>query len=176
MGLAIIGTMTGPLLVVVVHTMPRAIFAGVFFVVGWGSIENNGITQKVLFLLTERRFIQTGEPLLQVLRRKIPLYLLFQIIGWAIPVAISQTIAAIGFPVLVCLLIPFRWVYMPKFFTMKELEIMDDLTANNKVVLASLGGAPKLPDESRAEEYELERRFSENKSGVPRQRGGSYHR
>lgn len=33
MGLAIIGTMTGPLLVVL-GTMPRALFAGVFFVVG----------------------------------------------------------------------------------------------------------------------------------------------
>lgn len=65
---------------------------------------------------------------------------------------------------------------MLKFFTTKELEIMDDLTANNKVVLVSLGGAPKLPDESRADEYGLERRFSENKSGVPRQRGRSYHR
>jgi hypothetical protein len=33
MGLAIIGTMTGPLLTVL-HTMPRALFSGVFFVVG----------------------------------------------------------------------------------------------------------------------------------------------
>ena len=33
MGLALIGTMTGPLLVVL-HTMPTALFAGVFFVVG----------------------------------------------------------------------------------------------------------------------------------------------
>lgn len=33
MGLAIIGTMTGPLLVVL-HTIPRSLFAGVFLVVG----------------------------------------------------------------------------------------------------------------------------------------------
>ena len=33
MGLGIIGTMTGPLLIVL-GTMPRAIFCGVFFVVG----------------------------------------------------------------------------------------------------------------------------------------------
>jgi hypothetical protein len=37
---------------------------------------------------------------------------------------------------------------MPKFFDPKELEIMDALTANNKVVLASLGGAPKLQGEA----------------------------
>ena len=33
MGLAILGTMTGPLLVVL-HTIPRSLFAGVFLVVG----------------------------------------------------------------------------------------------------------------------------------------------
>ena len=33
MGLALIGTMSGPLLAVI-HTIPSALFAGVFFVVG----------------------------------------------------------------------------------------------------------------------------------------------
>lgn len=65
---------------------------------------------------------------------------------------------------------------MPKFFTVKELESMDDLTASSELVLASLGGAPKLPGSSTADEYGLERRFSEKKTGVPRQRAGSYHR
>ncbi|KAK3179813.1 hypothetical protein K4F52_008809 [Lecanicillium sp. MT-2017a] len=46
MGLALVGTMTGPLLTVL-HTMPSALFAGVFFVVGWGSIESNGILHKL---------------------------------------------------------------------------------------------------------------------------------
>lgn len=38
MGLGIIGTMTGPLLTVL-GTMPRAIFCGVFFVVGVGFMQ-----------------------------------------------------------------------------------------------------------------------------------------
>ncbi|KAF7947383.1 hypothetical protein EAE96_008471 [Botrytis aclada] len=154
MGLGITGTMTGPLLIVL-HTMPRALFSGVFFVIGWGSIETNGITQKLLFLFTERRFIQKGVPLLRVRRSKIWLYLLCQIVGVAAPVAISLTIAAIGFPILVCILIPFRWAIMPHFFTIAELEVMDDLTANSNVVLASLGGAPKLPQESTLGDYNL---------------------
>ena len=37
MGLAILGTMTGPLLIVL-HTIPRSLFAGVFFVVGVCSV------------------------------------------------------------------------------------------------------------------------------------------
>ncbi|PGH26751.1 hypothetical protein AJ80_01515 [Polytolypa hystricis UAMH7299] len=175
MGLAIIGTMTGPLLVVL-HTMPAAVFAGVFFIVGWGSIESNGILMKLIFLFKEDRFIQRGEPLLQVRKRKICLYIGLQIFGVASCVAISQTIAAIGFPILICLLIPLRVVFLPRWFTVKELEVMDDLTANNKVVLASLGGAPTLPSGTRAEDYGLERKYSEQKHGVPRQRAGSVHR
>ena len=58
--------------------------------------------------------------------------------------AISQTIAAIGFPVLITLLIPFRVYIMPMMFSAKELSIMDSLTADSKVVLESLGGKPTM--------------------------------
>ncbi|GAB7350870.1 hypothetical protein MBLNU459_g1391t4 [Dothideomycetes sp. NU459] len=145
MGLAIIGTMTGPLLVVL-HTMPRCLFAGVFFVVGWGSIEGNGITKKVIFLIKEHRFIDPAEPLLRVPRKKIMLFLLLQILGVGFSVAISQTIGAIGFPVIIISLIPLRWVVMPHLFTRRELAVMDALTADSDVVLSSLGGKPVMPE------------------------------
>jgi hypothetical protein len=95
MGLGVIGTMTGPLLIVL-HTMPNAVFSGVFFSVGWGSVGANGIMQKVVYLFRENRFIQRDEPLLKVRNRKIFLFAACQIIGVAACVAISQTIAAIG--------------------------------------------------------------------------------
>lgn len=95
MGLAIIGTMTGPLLIVL-HTIPAAVFAGVFFIVGWGSIESNGILKKMIFLLREKRFVSRDEPLLTVKKRKIGLYLGCEVIPVAACVAISQTIAAVG--------------------------------------------------------------------------------
>lgn len=149
MGLAIIGTMTGPLLVVL-GTMPRAVFYGVFFVVGWGSIEGNGIIDKLILLCTERRFIQPDEPLLTIPRRRILYFVSFQLLTWAASVAISQTIAAIGFPVIVTALIPFRLHVIPKIFTPQELAIMDSLTATNDVVLASLGGKPTMKEERMA--------------------------
>lgn len=145
MGLAIIGTMTGPLLTVL-HTMPRSIFAGVFFVVGWGSIESNGILQRLIWLIQEPRFIQPTDPLLTVRRSKIGLYLVWQASGVLSSVAISQTIAAIGFPVLIISLIPLRWFLLPKMFSAKELMVLDALTADNEVVLASLGGKPEMPE------------------------------
>ncbi|KAJ9665602.1 hypothetical protein H2201_004294 [Coniosporium apollinis] len=174
MGLAIIGTMTGPLLTVL-HTMPAAVFAGVFFVVGWGAIESNGMLEKLIFLMSEDRFIQRDEPLLTIQKRKIWMWIGIQAVGVAVTVAISQTIAAIGFPVLITALIPLRTAVLPKIFSRKELQVMDDLTANSETVLASLGGAPTLPENIRADEYGLERRYSESRRGVSRQRSGSLH-
>ncbi|KAL4923485.1 anion exchange family protein [Aspergillus undulatus] len=187
MGLAIIGTMTGPLLVVL-HTMPSAVFSGVFFIVGWGSIESNGILQKFIFLLNEDRFIKRDEPLLLVPRRKIALYIACQAIGVAACVAISQTIAAIGFPVLIIALIPFRVWVVPRWFSERELGVLDDLTADNGAVLRSLGGPPRFPSaramvdgegagrEVEEGSYGLARRYSEQTRGATRQRTGSIHR
>ncbi|KAL8727036.1 MAG: hypothetical protein Q9166_006334 [cf. Caloplaca sp. 2 TL-2023] len=153
MGLAIVGTMTGPLLTVL-HTMPRSIFAGVFFVVGWGSIESNGILQRLVWLVREPRFIQPTDPLLTIRRSKIGLYVFWQALGVLSSVAISQTIAAIGFPVLIIALIPLRWQLLPKMFSVKELTVLDALTADNAVVLASLGGKPKMPEQKYESPYD----------------------
>ena len=164
MGLAIIGTMTGPLLIML-HTMPHAVFAGVFFVVGWGSIEGNGITAKLLFLAKEHRYVQPDEPLLRVRKRRILYFVFWQLLGWACTVAISQTIAAIGFPVLITALIPFRWIVMPRIFTVEELTIMDSLTATNAVVLSSMGGNPRMPEEVLREKKGLSDEESASGSG-----------
>lgn len=146
MCLLLVGTMTRPLLVVL-GTMPRAVFSGVFFVVGWGSVEGNGIIKKLLFLCKEHRYIDPHDPLLRVPRRQILHFVFWQLLGWAMCVSISQTIAAIGFPVLITAMIPFRVAVMPKLFTAEELEIMDSLTADNVIVLASLGGKPVMPEQ-----------------------------
>ena len=151
MALAIIGVMTGPLLDVL-HTMPRALFAGVFFVVGWGSVGSSPILANALFTLKERRFIDPSEPRLTIKRRRIWLYIACQLAGVLSSVAISQTIAAIGFPVIIISLIPLRWIIIPRIFTEHELLILDAPTADADVVLASMGGQPQRPEVRLAEE------------------------
>jgi len=115
----------------------------------------SGILQKFVFLQRERRF---------------------QLAFVFACVAISQTIAAIGFPVLIILMIPARIIFIPRWFTLEELQVLDDFTVTNDVVLASLGGKPALPEHSRVEDWGLERRRSETQHGVSRQRVGSIHR
>ncbi|TKA28607.1 hypothetical protein B0A50_02934 [Salinomyces thailandicus] len=156
MGLAFVGFMTGPFLELL-HTMPRALFAGVFFVVGWGSIGGNGIMANLLFVFQERRFVDPAEPRLTLSRWRIAYYIFFQAFGVAASVAISQTIAAIGFPVIIIALIPLRWVILPRIFTEHELLVLDAPTANSDVVLCSFGGQPTLPEIQLAEKKGLHR-------------------
>ena len=152
MALLLLGTMTGPLLMVL-GLMPRAIFSGVFFIVGWGSVNaDNGIVHKVLYLFREPRFRQPSDPLNRVPKKKIWLYIGLQLLGWAASVAISQTVAAIGFPVIIMALIPLRWVLMPRWFSAHELKIMDSLTADGEVVMVSLGGLPQMPEDRLAKQ------------------------
>jgi hypothetical protein len=50
---------------------------------------------------------------------------------------------------------------MPRWFTAQELSALDDLTANNKAVLASLGGGPaginEYPDQDDDEDPQMRR-------------------
>lgn len=81
-----------------------------------------------------------------------------------------------GFPVLIIALIPFRVWVIPKWFSQEELDVLDDLTANNKAVLASFGGPPRFPGQPPSQNYGQIRRYSEQRGGVERQRSTSIHR
>ncbi|CCG80994.1 HCO3-transporter family protein [Taphrina deformans PYCC 5710] len=137
MGLLLFGMLTRPLLVAL-STVPRAVFAGVFITVGWASIESNPITLRTVNLLRD--------PIATPTRRKraTVLFLSLQWLTIAAEVAISQTIAAIGFPVIILLLIPLRWTWMLRWFSYEELAELDTPTAEADVVLDSFGGAPAI--------------------------------
>jgi len=130
--------------------------------------------------MSEKRFIQRDNPLNRVSRNKIRLFIGLQILGVACTVAISQTIAAIGFPVLIIALIPLRTFLMPKWFTAHELDVLDALTADNPSVLVSFGGTPSGmqaggPMEGGAGGPRDEEEAAHPHSAM-RQRAGSVHR
>jgi hypothetical protein len=131
------------------------------------------MVRSLLYLCAERRFLQPDNPLNTVPRRKIFLYWFLQVIGVAATVAISQTVAAIGFPVLIIALIPLRACLMPRWFTEHELGVLDDLTANNKCVVASLGGIPSSMETDRPASRSTDTSNPQKKSEVDLERGKS---
>lgn len=137
-GVLTLVTMTRPFLIAL-GTMPRAVFAGIFLLVGWGSIERNIIMSRTLAVLRDRALSPPGDPLNQIRKRKIAFFVGIQWFFFATTFAISQTIAGIGFPVLITLLIPFRYWVVPRLFSPLELRILDAPTTDAEVVLASIG-------------------------------------
>ncbi|KAL9108737.1 MAG: hypothetical protein Q9227_006533 [Pyrenula ochraceoflavens] len=160
-GLLTLGTMTGPLLVVL-HLVPQGVLAGLFFIMGTQALQGNGITRKMLFLAKDRSLIPGAEPLSRIERKSaIYVFVALELIGFGATFAITQTIAAIGFPIIILLLIPVRSFLLPKWFKPEELSLLDAPTAS-PFVYESVGGAYGA-DES--EEGELERRRSATSTG-----------
>lgn len=139
-GLLTLGTMTGPLLVVV-HLIPQGVLAGLFFIMGYQALEGNGITAKILFLVRDKSLTDKGNPLNKIERRAaVWWFVAIELIGFAATFAITQTVAAVGFPVFILALIPVRAMLLPKLFTPLELSILDGPTAS-PFTMESVGGS-----------------------------------
>lgn len=139
-GLLTLVTMTGPLLVVL-SLIPQGVLAGLFFVMGVQALEANGITAKLLFLARDVSLTPGGHPLRQIPRRSaVWAFTIIELLGFGTTFAITQTVAAIGFPIIILLLIPVRASILPRFFTPHELSILDAPTAS-PFTMESVGGS-----------------------------------
>ncbi|KAI4204149.1 MAG: hypothetical protein LQ350_001340 [Teloschistes chrysophthalmus] len=138
-GLLTLGTMTGPLLIVI-HLIPDGVLAGLFFVMGVQALEGNGITLKMLHLARERSLTTASDPLSRIQRTTaIWCFVALELFGFGATFAITQTIAAIGFPIIILLLIPLRTFLLPKCFKQEELSVLDAPTAS-PFTMESVGG------------------------------------
>ena len=138
-GLLTLGTMTGPLLVVL-HLIPQGVLAGLFFIMGVQALQGNGITLKILYLCRDRHLTSPSDPLSRLNRKQaIYFFVAVELFGFGATFAITQTIAAIGFPIIILLLVPVRTYLLPKYFTQEALSILDAPTAS-PFTMESVGG------------------------------------
>lgn len=132
--------MTGPLLVVL-HLIPHGVLAGLFFVMGVQALEGNGITTKLMFLARDKALTPAAVSLLTVKRRSaVWLFVIIELVGFGATFAITQTVAAVGFPVFIMALIPLRALLLPKLFSADELAILDEPTAS-PFTMEGIGGS-----------------------------------
>ena len=138
-GLLTLGTMSGPLLVVL-HLIPQGVLAGLFFTMGVQALQGNGITLKILYLCRDKNLTPASDPLSRIRRKQAIWYFVaLELVGFGATFAITQTIAAIGFPIVILLLIPVRTFMLPKYFTHEELSLLDAPTAS-PFTMESVGG------------------------------------
>ncbi|KNZ73018.1 Putative transporter [Termitomyces sp. J132] len=132
--------LTGPFLHIL-NLIPRGVLAGLFWYMGVDALRGNGITQKIFYFLRDRKLTPEDEPLRKVRKSRILLFIAVQLAGFGATFAITQTIAAIGFPVIIMLLIPLRVFLIPRLpFTSAELAILDQPTAS-PFTMESVGGS-----------------------------------
>ncbi|KAI0718217.1 anion exchanging protein [Cerioporus squamosus] len=131
--------LTGPFLHVL-NLIPRGVLAGLFWYMGLDALQGNGITRKLLYFLRDKALTPAEEPLRRVRKSRILLFVAVQLIGFGATMAITQTIAAIGFPIVILLLVPVRMFLVPRLpFTEGELAILDGPTAS-PFTMESVGG------------------------------------
>ncbi|KAF7297733.1 Phosphoglycerate mutase-like protein [Mycena kentingensis (nom. inval.)] len=128
--------LTGPFLHVL-SLIPRGVLAGLFWYMGVNALQGNGITLKLLYFLRDRKLTLPNDPLRKVRRGHLLLFVAVQLVGFGATFAITQTTAAIGFPVVIMLLVPLRVWGVPRLgFTPEELAILDGPTASPFVSIA----------------------------------------
>ncbi|EED82338.1 predicted protein [Postia placenta Mad-698-R] len=98
---------------------------------GADALQGNGITRKILYFFRDKALTPADEPLRRVSKSRILLFVAVQLAGFGATFAVTQTIAAIGFPVIILLLVPLRTLVIPRLpFTDDELAILDGPTAS----------------------------------------------
>ncbi|KAL2145477.1 hypothetical protein VTI28DRAFT_7113 [Corynascus sepedonium] len=142
-GLLTLVAMTGPLLTVL-HLIPQGVLAGLFFIMGFQALEANGITAKLLFLLRDDALTAPSHPLRRtrkqgVRRAAVWAFVVVELLGFGATFAITQTVAAVGFPVFIFALIPLRAIVLPRWLTAEELDVLDEPTAS-PFTMESVGG------------------------------------
>ncbi|KAK0500133.1 HCO3 transporter family-domain-containing protein [Armillaria luteobubalina] len=131
--------LSGPFLHIL-NLIPRGVLAGLFWFMGADALRGNGITQKILYFFRDKTLTSQNDPLHQVRKSRILIFVAIQLGGFGATFAITQTIAAIGFPVIIMLLIPLRTLVIPRLpFTSEELAILDGPTAS-PFTMESVGG------------------------------------
>ena len=132
--------MTGPFQHVL-GLIPKGVLAGLFWYMGSDAIFTSGVTANFLFLIRDRTQTDPNDPLHRVRKSRIWIWLWLQLVGFAATFAITQTIAAIGFPIVIAALVPIRVWLIPRLglFSEDELGVLDGPVAS-PFTMESVGG------------------------------------
>lgn len=126
-GFMTLGLMTGPLLKVL-HLVPQGVLGGLFFMMGVPGLLGCEITRRVGLLVTEAD-LRSSDPLYSLSFWVVITFLSLSIIGTAAEIAITQTIAAVGFPGVLFLFMGVG-AFLPKLFSESDLEVLDHPAAS----------------------------------------------
>jgi len=121
--------------------IPRGVLAGLFWYMGLDALISSGVTLKFLHLIRDKELTPPSSPLNNVRPSRLLLFVLIELAGFGVTFAIVQTKGAIGFPIVIALLVPLAWWVVPRcgLFTEEEIRVLDGPTAS-PFTMESVGG------------------------------------
>jgi boron transporter len=120
----------------VLNLIPQVVLAGLFFVMVCKLWKETGSQLRCSSWRVTKRSL-----LVQRIQRHpvIWLFVAIQLIGFGATFAITQTIAAVGIPIIILLLIPIRTYLLPRWFTDEELSLLNAPTASSFTMISVCG-------------------------------------
>lgn len=136
---ALIGIVLAPYLLETVGRIPRGVLMGLFLYMGFASFRNNQFFDRILLLVADpvKREKVVKEPYLYSVPLKVIVaFTLLQLLflGGVVGITVSDTPAAIAFPVFITLAVPIRKWLLPRIpgFTHERLDAMDPYVVDEK--------------------------------------------
>ncbi|KAK9767177.1 hypothetical protein K7432_003207 [Basidiobolus ranarum] len=165
----LIGLTLLPPILHVLGLIPRAVLAGLFLYMGLESFVDNTLANRVKLIFTDKKLTPPMWATVSVPYRVIVKFTVIQILLLALIFYITESPAAISFPVFILLLVPVKQYILPRFFEKSHLEVLDEpavvLTSDDPVgsstlrVNSNLGADIKM--EALTSEDELKDKLSD---------------
>lgn len=134
-GLLMIATMARPFLICL-GQIPQSVLAGLFFIMGIQGLIDNTIISRILWIFidpTIKNNKTSPNPISNIPLRSLLIFIAFSLAGFVGEFAITNTIAAIGFPLMLLLTVIVSFLF-PKIFTEEELKILDPPVAQRYTI------------------------------------------
>jgi boron transporter len=110
----------------ILQLIPNSALDGLFIYMGLASFAENQFAERMVLLLTEKRLRHSPHPFLnQIQFQHLKQFTLLQAAICAVIFLITLTPAAMVFPVLIGVLIPFRQYGLPRLFPPATVELLD---------------------------------------------------
>ena len=111
--------------------VPPAALSGLFLFMGVSSFAGNQLAERLCIMVTEPRLRHSSHGFMDINYKELQQFSVLQFCCSLAIFGITFTPAQVVFPVLIGILVPFRLVYLPKYFSQESLECLDPL--NDKV-------------------------------------------
>ncbi|ODV89590.1 hypothetical protein CANCADRAFT_27888 [Tortispora caseinolytica NRRL Y-17796] len=136
-GLLTLGCMAGPLLTVI-GLVPQPVIAGLFWVMGLRTFTVNGVVHKMYVLLTDPHMVEFEDELTQLPRKVLAAFVAWELFSFGATFAMTSTIAAVGFPILLVGFAALAAFVLPRIFSKEHIEILDEPTADEFTMASAL--------------------------------------